>query len=543
MIFHKSLLQLYRKYWLVLCLGVVLAVASTLSGIVLVAVSGWFITAMGLAGIAGATINYFTPGAIIRGCAIIRTGGRYLERLITHDATLKILEGLRIHLYRMIARKSPVLLARTFRAGDALSRIRSDVDLVDKVYLLFVVPFFSALLSVVLVVTVLSIHSGIVAFIVLSIMLFCLFALPYAVYRDAVKYEEKFTILKGRSSADLSSHLDGMRELIMLGARDNVSRIWMEKQSVLDSYRKRSDRFASGAQVVIAFCANMAVLATLIVVLSDVGGSGMSAAIFVMMLMLSWVSFDEIGKIPVASQSIPRVGAAIERVFAFDGDDDSRDVAVSAPLGVFSLSFRNVSYGYGGDSVIHDVSFSLGQGERMVLVGPTGSGKTTILNLALGFCQPDRGEIFLCGRNIREVSEAERLSMFSVVEQRPYLFDRTVRDNLRIARPDASDTEIDNACARAGLKEFIEGLPDGYDTFIGENGAQISGGEVKRLALARALLKDAPCLVLDEVGEGLDRQIEDAILDGLSKALGDKALIIVTHRLDIAEGMGHVLRL
>lgn len=245
----------------------------------------------------------------------------------------------------------------------------------------------------------------------------------------------------------------------------------------------------------------------------------------------------------MAHQSIPRVGAAIERVFAFDCDDDSRDVAVSAPLGVFSLSFRNVSYGYGGDSVIHDVSFSLGQGERMVLVGPTGSGKTTILNLALGFCQPDRGEIFLCGRNIREVSEVERLSMFSVVEQRPYLFDRTVRDNLRIARPDASDTEIDNACARAGLKEFIEGLPDGYDTFIGENGAQISGGEVKRLALARALLKDAPCLVLDEVGEGLDRQIEDAILDGLSKALGDKALIIVTHRLDIAEGMGHVLRL
>ena len=179
----------------------------------------------------------------------------------------------------------------------------------------------------------------------------------------------------------------------------------------------------------------------------------------------------------------------------------------------------------------------------MAIVGPTGSGKTTILNLALGFCAPVQGRVRLCGENIESLAPSDILSMFAVVQQRPYLFDRTIEENLKIARPDASQDQIEEACTLAGLRSFIDALPDQYKTNVGENGFALSGGELKRLALARAILKDAPCLILDEVGEGLDHRVEDEIISNMIDRLGDRSLIIITHRREVAARMDKVLHI
>ncbi len=528
------LIGIYRPHALILFLGVFLAIISSISSIILASTSGWFITSMGLAGVMGVSINYFTPAAIIRACAIIRTGGKYLERLITHNATLSILQSLRVWLYKRLVSVSPIDLQNLFRAGDLFNRLKTDVDILDQLYLSTLVPLCIALGNIILVAAITSFYSISLAAIITSILLVCLIIIPAGCFLLARHPEEKLVNYLGQTRADLTSHLQGIRELMILDENNAAANSWKNQIIQIKAYQNKIDRTITIGQSLILFLSHISLLISLIFLLPHFANEEIKLAILVMIMMLSWVSFEELGRIPFAIQSLPKIMRAASRIFEFDryspaGNQNQKEVSPDLPL-----SFDKVSFAYAQTSkpVLEDFTFCLPKGQSMAIVGPTGSGKTTILNLLLGFCSPDEGSITPTGTDY-----------FSVVQQRPHLFDRTIEENLRIANPSATTEEIEQSCLISGLLDFIKSLPQGFNTYVGENGLNLSGGELKRLSLARALLKDSPYLILDEVGEGLDHDMEEDIMNRVLNFTSNKGLIVITHNRKIAEKMDLIVDL
>jgi len=180
--------------------------------------------------------------------------------------------------------------------------------------------------------------------------------------------------------------------------------------------------------------------------------------------------------------------------------------------------------------VLKNISLTIPQGGKIAIVGPSGSGKTTLLHLLMRYYDPEQGSVLLAGQNIGQFDADELMRCFGVLSQRSQLFAATIKENLLIAKPDASVTELNAAIKAAGLENFIAYLPEGLDTWVGESGVKVSGGEARRIALARLYLKNAPILMLDEPTEGLDSDTERDVFTALADFAGDKTVIMVTHR-------------
>jgi ATP-binding cassette subfamily C protein CydC len=218
--------------------------------------------------------------------------------------------------------------------------------------------------------------------------------------------------------------------------------------------------------------------------------------------------------------------------------------SAAAPAGT-SIVFREVSFRYTADAplALDGVSFDLPEGGRLGLVGASGSGKTTVINLLLRFWDPDEGSILVGGRDVRDQRLSDLRGLLGVVPQHPYLFNGTLRDNLLLADGAAEDDTLLAACDRAQLDAFIASLPSGLDTEVGENGVKLSGGERQRVAIARAFLRDAPILILDEATANLDRETERAVLRELDRSARGRCLLVVTHRPSPLDLVDRVVRL
>ena len=198
------------------------------------------------------------------------------------------------------------------------------------------------------------------------------------------------------------------------------------------------------------------------------------------------------------------------------------------------VQFEKVTFSYGSDKenpTIKEISFSVPQGTMLALVGPSGSGKSTIAKLLAGYWDPDSGKIMIGGEAISEYSQEALNNQIAYVDQETFLFDNTILENIRMGRPSATDEEVKDAAKRAGCHEFIEALPEGYHTLAGSAGGRLSGGERQRIAIARAMMKNAPIMILDEATASSDPENEAAIQVALSAAAKDKTLIVVAHRL------------
>jgi ATP-binding cassette, subfamily C, bacterial CydC len=226
--------------------------------------------------------------------------------------------------------------------------------------------------------------------------------------------------------------------------------------------------------------------------------------------------------------------------------------AVSEPPGPaprpagFDLHLRGVRFAYPGGArrpALDGIDLDLPAGRRVAVVGPSGSGKSTLFNLLLRFWAPDAGEIRLGGHDLADYAGEDLRRQFALVSQQTHLFNTSIRENLLLARPDASQAEIEAACRAAQVHDFIRALPAGYNTWVGETGVRLSGGEARRIAVARALLKDAPILLLDEPTEGLDAPAERALLQAVGTLMTGRSVLLVTHRPWGLEAMDEVLTL
>ncbi len=526
-------LALYKRHKWLLTLGVVLAIVTLLASIGLLTLSGWFLSASAVVGVAGIySFNYMLPAAGVRGAAIIRTAGRYFERLVSHDATFRVLQHLRVATFSKLLPLSPAGLAR-FRQGELLNRIVADVDTLDHLYLRVISPLVGALVVILVVTIGLSVLDVTLALTLGGIMLATLLLLPPLLYRAGKPTGEQITQLRGQYRQQLTSWLQGQAELMLFNASDRYRKQMEKTEQRWQEAQRRQAELTALSQALMLLIGGIAVIAMLWMASEGVGGNSQPGALIALFVFCALAAFEALAPVTGAFQHLGQVIASARRITQITEQQPEVTFSQQAPqsFSQVALTLNEVTFSYPQQSApaLKDISLQVAAGEHIAILGRTGCGKSTLLQLLTRAWDPANGQIQLNGQPLSELSETTLRQAMSVVPQRVHLFSATLRDNLLLAAPQVSDARLADILARVGLEKLLE--DSGLNSWLGEGGRQLSGGELRRLAIARALLHDAPLMLLDEPTEGLDATTESQILDLLSEVMRDKTVLMVTHRL------------
>ncbi|CCG86796.1 heme ABC transporter ATP-binding protein/permease CydC [Erwinia piriflorinigrans] len=532
-------LKLYRRHSLRLFCGILLAAVTLLASIGLLTLSGWFLAATSLVGVAGIySFNYMLPAAGVRGAAITRTVARYLERLVSHDGTFRVLQHLRVFTFSKLLPLSPAGITR-FRQGDLLNRVVADVDTLDHLYLRVISPLVGALVVLMVVTTGLSWLDSRLALTLGGLMLLTLLLLPPVFYRAGLPVGAALTRLRSEYRGSLTSWLSGQTELSLYGGAIRFRQEMDATEAAWLTAQRRQASLTGISQGLVMLMGGIAVTLILWLSAGGIGGDAHPGAYIALFVFCALAAFEALAPVGTAFQHLGHVIASARRVseiitqrpqVTFNAN------AAQAHQDTARLSLHNVSFSYDeGPFAIKNLSLDIAAGQHIALLGRTGCGKSTLLQLLTRAWDAQNGSIMLNDRPLHAWSEAELRSCTSVVTQRVHLFSASLRDNLLLAAPTACDEKLCDALCQVGLEKLLDNN-QGLNAWLGEGGRQLSGGELRRLGLARVLLKDAPLMLLDEPTEGLDAETEQQILALLRKVAIGKTLIMVTHRL---RGLAH----
>ncbi|MGB7754641.1 MAG: thiol reductant ABC exporter subunit CydC, partial [Salinisphaera sp.] len=499
-------LQLARPYRGAFALGIVLGIITVASNMALLAVSGWFIASMAVAGLAAADMNYFTPAAAIRGLAIARTGGRYLERLVTHDATLKLLTGLRVWFYRQVEPLSAHQLSG-LRGGDLLARVRADIDTLSAVYLQLILPVIVGVVCVAGAVCVWAWYSEAVALANLTLLIAAGGLLPWWVARAGRAPGAASVAVAARLKTQLVDMVEGLGELVVFGAFAERERQLAELTEAHLDQQARLSRLTGLGQAGMLVLINAAVLASIGLIVPAIRSGALAPVDFAPVVLLVLASVEAVAQMPGAWQALGQLQAATRRLRAFETlrpaiiePESPRPAPVDHRL-VFAHVFAR--HAPDGPWALADVSLAIAPGERVAIVGASGAGKSSLVHLLTRMTVPERGAVCWGDVPVTAYRSDDLRAAIALVPQRIYLFHASVTDNIAVGDPEADANAIIAAAKAAAIHDEIMALPEGYDTLVGEEGLRLSGGQIRRIGIARALLRDAPVVIMDEPGEGL----------------------------------------
>jgi len=540
------LLKLYLPVWGWLALAFVLALMTLLAQSGLMALSGWFIAAMALAGASGVPLDYFTPAALIRAAAILRTGGRYGERLIGHEATFRLIARLRVWLYRKMA-PLPLEVRGQEAAADLAQRLRGDLDRLETLFLRLASPLGVALAGGVVGVVWIAGFAPTVAVAEALLLLLAGFAVPGLVARAAARRGTAQVQRQAALSVAAVELVQGLPELLVFGAGDRCRARLAAESDALIAAQLGLGRLVAASQASLLLCGQLALWAAVVLALPLVTSGRLVGPDLVMLALLALALFEAVAPLPAAFLALGGVIESARRVFSLADAAPPPPVVASPPLPLpprCDLAVRGLYFAWAGrPPLFSGLDFDLPQGRRVALLGPSGSGKSSLVLLLTGLLTPQGGAITLSGRPIEAWDGDTRRHCFSVVPQGCGLFSGSVRDILRLGNPTADDPALWRALALVGLDDFVASLPEGLGSWFGAAGLTLSGGQARRLAVARALLRPAPVLVLDEPGEGLPIEAEQALLDAVIDRLDGRSLLLITHRLTGLDRMDQVVRL
>ncbi|MGO9743311.1 MAG: thiol reductant ABC exporter subunit CydC [Roseiarcus sp.] len=526
------LYPLYRPYLGWLLISILAAVTAALAGAGLMAVAGWFIAAMAVAGATTHAVNTFTASALVRLFAILRAGARYGERVIGHEATLRVVVEARAWLFQRLAPLAPAAL-QDLSSGEALTRLKTDIDRLETLFLRVIAPFATAAISTTAIFAFAYLYDPALALVFAGLALAAGVALPLGFAPRARTATVVAARLQGERRSRLVDALDGLGELTMSGA---FGRRFDEAVDAFDrqlDWEAREQGVVEISEAALTLATDVGVIAALAMGAIAIGAGALAVSDATMLVLLVAAGFEPLAALPAAFAAAPAAAASLDRILELA---DRRPVVAdpAAPLPMprgFALALEDVGFAYPGAPrpALDGVTLNIAEGERVAFVGPSGAGKTTLTELLIRVRDPVSGVVRLGGAAENRLPLEALRSRFAVAPQFPHLFDRSLADNLRLGRPEATDAELARALEVVGLGSLVAELPRGIDSDIGPLGAKLSVGQARRVAVARALVSDAPILALDEPTEGLDAASERRLIDGLIAETAGRTLILITH--------------
>ena len=525
-----------------LILSIVLGAGAILAAVGLLAVAGVLISKAALQPEI-LTLTIFTVG--VRALAIARALLRYCERLVSHDLAFRVLAELRVRFFERLIPLVPEGL-RGIRSGDVLSRFVGDVDTLQDLYLRALGPPLIALLAIVLLAAAVAIVLPAAAAVLVATMLIAGLLLPMFAARAGRRSGLREAPARAQLSAELVELVSGASELAVYGREQQ----WAERIEAADASLAASERpsawisgLTSGAGVAIGGAAMVAVAA--IGVQATANGQ-LDGVLLAGIVFLTIGAFEAVVGLPDAAQRLTACAQAAARLESVT----EAPVPVSDPLSpapvplAGSLVFEQVSVEFDGrqQAALSEVSATLAPGSRIALVGASGAGKTTLASCAVRFLDPNSGRVTLGGTDIRQLSQDALRSAVRLVSQDAYLFTTTIAQNVRLAAPEASDEQIIAALSRAGLGAWIASLPEGIETLVGEEGAEVSGGQRGRIALARGFISPSQIVILDEPTANLDAAGARDLLSAIGSERSDRrAMLVITHTVEGLEEFDEII--
>lgn len=527
------------RWWM--ALSVLLGFATVGSAIGLMATAAWIIARAALHP-SIAVLNVAIVG--VRFFGIARGVFRYLERVVSHQTTFRLLSRMRVWLYERIEPLAPARLS-DYHSGDLLSRISADIDTLENFYVRVLAPPAVA----VLVTLMMAIFFGVIdlrlALALVAYLAVTGIGVPLLTRRLGRSAGQSLVATRGELNAALLDGVQGLADLVAYGQQTRqIERVRALSERI---HREQMHMARVGGldAALGALLTGLAVITVLALAIPLVGEGRIGGVMLAVLALATISSFEAVLALPQAFQHLESNLAAARRLFdlvdaspAVVDPPDPLPAPERCDLVVRDLRFR---YAPGDPPALDGVSFTLPQGGKLAIVGASGAGKSTLVNLLMRFWDYDEGSITLGGQELRCMRQDDVRAQFAVVRQDTHLFSGTIRDNLLLARPDASEQDLIAAAQQAQLDTFIRSLPQGYDTWIGEQGLALSGGERQRLAIARAVLKNAPILVLDEATANLDAVTEQAVMAAITHAMRDRTTLMITHRLVGLEDVDEIL--
>ncbi|MEZ9472943.1 cysteine/glutathione ABC transporter ATP-binding protein/permease CydC [Vibrio lentus] len=536
-------LKLYKKHWFGLSLGMLLAFATLSASIGLLTLSGWFISASAVAGltIARETFNYMLPGGGVRGLAMSRTAGRWGERVVSHNATFKLLTDLRIFFFKKLAPLIPGRISN-LRDADLLNRLVADVDAMDHVYLRLVSPVTVGVFGIFFLTLFLMWFDSSLGLILGSILLIMLLVWPILFYKLGKRNGGELTQNKADLRVTTLDWIEGYSELTLFGAEERYRNAILETQRKLMANQFVNANLTGMASAALMLFNGLTLVLMLWLAADGVGGNAPDPFI-ALMAFATMASFELLMPIAGAFQHLGQTLSSARRLNEVILSEPEVQFAeekldINKPL---DITFSNVTFNYPDSerSVLKAVDLTIPATHKVAIVGQTGSGKSTLIQLLTRYWDPKKGYISIAGIELTQWNESQLRESISVVSQRVDILNGTLRDNLLIAKPDANDDHLANILKDVGLEKLLEN--NALDSWLGDGGRQLSGGEKRRIGIARAILHDAPILLLDEPTEGLDKQTEQSIMALFEKHFEGKTVIFITHRLIGLESMDSIV--
>ena len=537
------LLSLIRPFIWWIAAGVLLGFATIGSSVGLMAVSAYLISK---AAIATDVSQLSLAIAGVRMFAISRAAFRYAERYVTHLATFRILTRLRVWFYSAIEPLAPAGL-QGVRSGDLLARIGADIETLENFYIRVVTPPLVAVLVTALACAILGTFDAILAAALLVFLVLTGILLPLTSRWLSHQPAGDAVLVRAELNATLVDQIQGMADMLAYGQETLYRERTMRLDDQLNRLQARLAVIRGMGNGLAALFTSLAALTILFLAIPLVSDGQIDGVFLALLPLTAIASFEAVQPLAQAFQVLESSQAAASRLFELiDAPPAVVDPSQpAAPPNSFDLVVENLSFQYAADepAALDGVSFSVPAGGRLGIVGSSGAGKSTLANLMLRYWDYGEGSIRLGGIELRDLAADETRALVGVVAQHTHLFNTSVRDNLFLANPGASDETMIAACQLADLHDFVLSLPEGYDTLVGENGLKLSGGERQRLAIARTILKGAPVLILDEATTHLDSLTEARVWKGLNQFMAGRTVLVISHQQAGLAHVGQVIRL
>lgn len=532
-------------FWPRVCLALLLSALTVTSHIGLMATSSYLLAR---AALQPPIMDLMMTIVGVRFFGISRAVFRYFERLVSHDVTFRVLSRIRVIVYKGIEPLVPTQL-QDMRSGDLLSSIVGDVEVQQNLFLRVLAPPLVAVVVLVGYGSFLGRFNLGFTYILAAFYLAAGVVLPLLIRTIG----RGIGLLKIQAKAKIHTFvldsLQGMPEMLAFGQTGDLFLRIQGAQKELSLSDRKMARVTGISNALMGLASNLGMLAILVLGILLVEKGQIDGVLLGMLALGVLSSFEAVTPLPVSQHHLEENQIAGNRLkdLMDEGrrllEKEASSLGETLSLKNFDIELKNVSLRYNKDEpcVLENISIKIPMGKRIGIVGRSGVGKSSIVNLLVRFYEPESGEIYLGGVNINELDTQNVREKIAVVSQKSHLFHATVKENVLMAKPDATDDEIYEVARQAKIHDFISSLPLGYNSLIGEEGMKLSGGQQQRLAIARVLLKDAPILILDEATNGLDPVIEQELREELFALLEGRTLIVITHHIELIKDMDEIL--